>query len=57
MKESIRLLFTGLGIILFWRGIWNFADDYLIPEYPGLSNFLSVAIGATIIVWMKHKNI
>lgn len=57
MKESARLLFTGLGIILFWRGIWNFADEYLLPNDPLPSNLLSVAIGATIIIWMKHKNI
>jgi hypothetical protein len=57
MHEPVKLLFTGMGIILFWRGIWNFADEYLIPDYPIVSNLLSVGIGATIIIWMKHKNI
>jgi len=57
MLESVKLLFTGLGIILFWRGIWNLADEYLFTEDPIFSNLLSVAIGATIIIWMKHKNI
>jgi hypothetical protein len=57
MKESLKLLFTGTGIILFWRGIWNFADTYLLVDYPILSNLTAVAVGASIIILMKHKNI
>jgi hypothetical protein len=57
MKESFKLLFTGIGIILFWRGIWNVADEFLLKDYPIPSNLISIFLGATIIIWMKHKNI
>ena len=57
MAESFKHLFTGMGIILFWRGIWNFADTYLLVDYPDLSNPFAVLTGATIIILMKHKNI
>jgi len=59
MKESLKLLFTGVGIILFWRGIWLAADTYLFPEpeQVNLSIAVSCIVGAGIIIWMKHKNI
>jgi hypothetical protein len=59
MRESLKLLFTGVGIILFWRGIWLAADTYLFPEEEdvNISIAISVLAGAGIIIWMKHKNI
>lgn len=59
MLESFKLLFTGVGIILFWRGIWLAADTYLFPgdDNVNLSIAVSVVAGAAIIIWMKHKNI
>lgn len=57
MKESLKLLFTGVGIILFWRGIWLAADTYLFPDHVNISIGISVVVGAAIIIWMKHKNI
>jgi len=59
MMETIKLLFTGVGIILFWRGVWLAADTYLFPapEQVNYSIVTSIIAGAAIIIWMKHKNI
>ncbi len=57
LKPSFKLLFTGIGIILFWRGIWMAADTYLFVDSPNISIIVSLLIGIVIIVWMKHKTI
>jgi len=37
-------LIGGVGIVLFWRGVWHTADDF------GLSSLLSLVIGFIILV-------
>jgi len=37
-------LIGGVGVVLFWRGIWHIADD------AGLSSILSVVIGGLILL-------
>lgn len=34
----------GIGIVLFWRGVWHTADDF------GLGSIPSVVLGATILL-------
>lgn len=34
----------GIGIVLFWRGVWHMADDI------ALSSFESILLGATILL-------
>ena len=29
--KRLEAFFVGAAIILFWRGIWNLADEYLFP--------------------------
>lgn len=37
-------LIGGIGVVLFWRGIWHIADDV------GVSSIISLVIGATILI-------
>ena len=37
-------IFGGVGIILFWRGIWHLADDI------NMSSIISIIIGAIILL-------
>ncbi|MEK7520193.1 MAG: hypothetical protein AAB581_03070 [Patescibacteria group bacterium] len=34
----------GVGVVLFWRGVWHAADDY------GLTSFASIVIGIAILL-------
>lgn len=34
----------GVGVVLFWRGVWNIADDF------SLNSFISLIIGSTILL-------
>jgi hypothetical protein len=40
----IYALVGGIGIVLFWRGIWHTADEV------GVSSLLSLALGAAILL-------
>ena len=40
----IYALIGGIGVILFWRGVWHIADDV------SLSSILSIIIGAIILL-------
>jgi hypothetical protein len=41
------------GIIMFWRGIWALADNYLYPEHPGISATISLFIGILILLFTR----
>lgn len=41
-------LVSGLGLIIFWRGVWGILDVYLFPENPALSHVISMALGLTV---------
>ncbi|MGE3278793.1 MAG: hypothetical protein AB7J40_03280 [Candidatus Altimarinota bacterium] len=42
-------LLTGLGIIIFWRGVWGLVDLYLFPGNLPLSFTFSIFIGLMIV--------
>jgi len=42
-KKTILLLFTGVGLVLFWRGIWEVSARYF-------SEYVSLIIGLVILV-------
>jgi len=44
-KRTILLLFTGIGLVLFWRGIWEVSAK-LFSEY------LSLIIGLLILIFI-----
>lgn len=42
-RHTISLLLTGIGIVLFWRGIWEISAKYFSEE-------ISLAAGLVILV-------
>ncbi len=42
-------LLGGLGIVLFWRGVWGLLDHYLFPEYQVLSFVISAVAGLVVL--------
>ncbi len=53
-KKRFEAFMTGAAIILFWRGIWNLADEFLFPGHPTLSALASLMIGMGILILMKN---
>jgi len=47
--RSIYYLITGLGIVVFWRGIWGLLDIYLLPNNPEWSYLISTVAGLFIL--------
>jgi uncharacterized membrane protein len=48
-SKNIKILFTAIGIIFVWRGIWGLADKFLFPENEILSFSVSMLIGLFIL--------
>lgn len=46
----VPLLLGCVGIIFFWRGLWNLMDRYFLPKNFLLSNLLSILVGLSIII-------
>ncbi len=44
-RYFVRDLLIVAGVVLVWRGIWHLADRFLFPDYPLLSEALSILIG------------
>ncbi len=53
-KSRLEAFLVGSAIILFWRGIWNLADNYLFPDHATLSSLASLGIGIGILVLTRH---
>ena len=45
-------LLVGAALVLFWRGTWHLADEYLFPNHHLLSAVASVVI-AFIILYLR----
>lgn len=43
-RALIYALIGGIGVVLFWRGVWHMADDF------GLSSFGSIIVGLVILL-------
>ncbi len=48
-KKTLYLIITGIGIVLFWRGIWLLLDEFLFPNNLVLSASISVVVGLLIL--------
>ena len=47
IKKTITLLITGIGIVLFWRGIWETSEELFGPEISlilGLGILILIAV-------------
>ena len=56
MKAKLRVLFTALGVILFWRGVWLAADICIFPHDPIWSIVTCIVCGLLILYFMKYEN-
>jgi len=45
----LTAMLLGAAIILFWRGIWMLADEFLFPGIPWLSASVGLLIGLLIL--------
>lgn len=52
--KRIEAFLIGAAIILFWRGIWNLADNFLFVGHPIKSSIASLAIGMIILLLSKN---
>lgn len=43
LRHAISLLITGVGLVLFWRGIWDLSEKYF-------SVYLSLTLGVIILI-------
>ncbi|MFB5632558.1 MAG: hypothetical protein ACE5Q9_04450 [Nitrosopumilus sp.] len=46
-KRTFLLLLTGVGLVLFWRGIWEVSAEYF-SEYVSLVVGLMILVGVAI---------
>lgn len=51
----IPTLFTAVGVIMVWRGMWYFLDLYLFPQQPFVSGAASIIIGLVILYLPEGK--
>ncbi len=52
MKPFHQMVFTlliGFSVVSFWRGAWGLMDVYLLPDNYGLSSWISIFIGLTVL--------
>ncbi|USN58796.1 MAG: hypothetical protein H6767_01535 [Candidatus Peribacteria bacterium] len=47
--SNIQLFIISVSIIMIWRGIWNFLDEYFVADYFFFSNFFSIILGIIIL--------
>lgn len=45
-------LLVATALVLFWRGVWHLADEYLFPNHPILSAWICVLI-AFLILYLR----
>ncbi len=55
LKQSLYYLITGIGIIIFWHGVWGLTDLYLYPDKPALRHIISLVIGM-LILYINDKS-
>lgn len=55
LAYHLKFLSLAAGVVLVWRGIWGFADIYLVPHHPQLSLVLSIVLGITILYFTDRK--
>lgn len=55
-KRKLRVLITGFGVVIFWKGIWDFADAYIFPNNVDLNIITCLLLGIIILYLIKYEN-
>jgi hypothetical protein len=50
IKKTMLLLITGIGIVLFWRGIWETSEELFEPEIS-----LILGLGILILIALVQR--
>jgi len=51
-KRTFFLLLTGIGLVLFWRGIWDVSARF-IPDWSSL--IIGLAVLISVAVYQKRQ--
>ena len=54
LRKIPQVLVIGIAVVLFWRGIWGLADEFIFPHNYLLSSIVSVIIALAILYFTKH---
>jgi len=55
-RTNLRLIFAGMAIVMFWRGIWGLMDLYLFPGNPVVSYTVSATVGL-LIIYLNNRRL
>ncbi len=55
IKYHSKFFALAVGVILVWRGVWGFADEYLLPNHHDLSLVASIILGIIILYFTDRK--
>ncbi len=55
LKRNLGFLFTAIGIVMVWRGVWGLLDTYLFPDNLTLSFIISIIVGIIILFLVDFK--
>ena len=50
ITNFVLYVIAAVGVISFWRGLWQLMDLYLWPDNPKRSNWASLIIGFVLIL-------
>ncbi len=39
-----------VAVVMVWRGVWGLLDEYLLPQNPKLSYWISFIIGLVLLL-------
>lgn len=56
IKDNIKIVIMTIAIVLIWRGVWGFCDEYLFPNQKDISYGISIAIGL-FLLWLDDFSI
>jgi len=54
IKFNLRVFILATAVIMIWRWIWNFLDQYFLPDNFILSNALVIIIWVLIIILIDY---
>lgn len=47
--RGIHLLLVAIAIVMFWRGVWDLLDEYLLPNWPLMSSVVSILVAFLVL--------
>ena len=52
MPLTTLLVYLALvvSVVMVWRGVWGILDEYLLPQNPKLSYWISFIIGLVLLL-------